>query len=291
MAAVLDNEELVLALEKSLPEISDEHAQAAESWFPHEWVPWDKGRNFRFLGGEDWKPEDANLNETAAAATLALLLTKGNLPSYHRVLAMYFPAFSDWRQLVGVWTAEDNRHSVVLRDYLVTTRAIDPVDAENRRRIHVVAGWRQHTEDVEHIGPMDALALLAVHENQSVIFINRLKEYADDPVLVSILDKIAVDDAVQASTFQAFLMAGMVADQEATVLAVDRALEEIEHIGADIADYDAQRELFSDFEDASTDASIAAKLADELKLESVQELSPEAEAARQRILARAKGQA
>ena len=283
MAAVLDNEELVLALEKALPELSEEHQQNAESWFPHEWVPWDKGRNFRFLGGEDWKPEDANLDDTAAAAAVALLLTKCNLPSYHRVLALHFPAFSDWRQLIGVWTAEDNRHTVVLRDYLVTTRAVDPVDTENRRRIHVVAGWKQNPEAIADLGPMDALALLAVHENQSVQFIGRLKECSDDPVLTQILDKIAGDDAAQAEYFTNFLNAGLVADQEATLLAVDKALAEIEHIGSDIADYDAQRALFADFESEQTDAQIAAKLADALKLDSLQELSPEAEAARKRI--------
>lgn len=289
--AVLDEEDLIAALEKSLATLAEEHHEAAEEWMPHDWVPWSKGRNFRFLGGEDWDPSEASLNETANAAMLALLLAKDNLPSYHRILALHFPAFSDWRQLIGVWTAEDNRHAIVLRDYLVVTRCQDPVDAENRRRIHVVAGWKQTPEAADAVGPMDALALLAVHENQCVQFIGRLKEYVDDPVLTTILDKIATDDNVQAATFQAFLMAGMVADQEATVLAVDKALAEIEHIGADVADFDTQREFFSDFEDVSTDAAIARKLADELKLDSVQELSEEAEAARQRILAMAAGQA
>jgi len=290
--AVLDTEELVVALEKALPEIAEEHREGALQWDPHAWVPWDKGQNFAFLGGEDFDPSQAPLlNETATAGFLSLLLTKDNLPSMHRVLAIHFPPFSEWRELIGVWTAEDNRHAIVLRDYLVVTRSIDPVDAENRRRIHVVAGWKQTPEEVEGLGPMDVLAILAVHENQCVQFIGRLKEYVDDPDLIAILDKIAVDDAVQAATFQAFLMAGMVADQEATVLAVDKALAEIEHIGSDVADFDAQREFISDFEDVSTDAAIAAKLADELKLESVQELSAEAEAARQRILARAAGKA
>ncbi|MBY4570272.1 fatty acid desaturase [Gordonia sihwensis] len=287
--AVLSNDELINALEKALPEIAEEHAEGAISWTPSDWIPWDLGRNFAFLGGDDYVPSDSTLPETAAAGLQALLLTKDNLPSFHRVLAMHFPAFSDWRQLVGVWTAEDNRHSIVLRDYLVVTRAVDPVEAENRRRIHVVAGWRQSPEAIENLGPMDVLALLAVHENQCVTFIEKLLGYVDDENLTQILTKIQTDDAVQAATFQAFLMAGVVADQEATVLAVDKALAGIEHIGSDIADFDAQRDFISDFEDVSTDAAIAAKLASELKLESLQELSAEAESARARILAKAAG--
>ncbi|GAC58216.1 putative acyl-[acyl-carrier-protein] desaturase DesA [Gordonia hirsuta DSM 44140 = NBRC 16056] len=287
--AVLDEDELITALEKALPEIAEEHQIGAQAWEPHDWVPWSKGRNFRFLGGEDFEPGQETQPAEVAAPLLALLLTKDNLPSYHRVLAIHFPAFSDWRQLVGVWTAEDNRHAIALRDYLVVTRAMDPVDAENRRRIHVIAGWKQRPDLVAGIGPMDALALLAVHENQCVQFIERLQERNTDSELATILDKIKVDDAVQAATFQAFLMAGMVADQEATVLAVDKALAQIEHIGDDCADFDAQRALFADFENQTTDAAIAAKLVQELKLDSVQELSDDAEAARQRILALATG--
>lgn len=283
--AVLDEDELINALEKALPEIAEEHQIGAAPWEPHDWVPWSKGRSFSFLGGDDFEAGQATLDEATSAPLLALLLVKDNLPSYHRVLAIYFPAFSDWRQLVGVWTAEDNRHAIALRDYLVVTRAMDPVDAENRRRIHVVQGWKQTPEAVAELSPMGVLALLAVHENQSVQFIEKLRERSDDAQLNTILEKIQIDDAVQAATFQAFLMAGMVADQEATVLAVDKALAEIEHIGSDIADFDAQRALFADFENEQTDAAIAAKLVDELKLGTVQELSEEAEAARQRILA------
>lgn len=287
--AVLSEDELIIALEKALPEISEEHAAAALDWNPGDWVPWDKGRNFAFLGGEDFEPGQETLSPTAAAGLLALLLTKDNLPSIHRVLSIHFPPFSEWRQLIGVWTAEDNRHSIVLRDYLVVTRAMDPVEAENYRRIHVVAGWRQTPEGVADLGPLDVLAILAVHENQCAHYITKLIEYAEDPDLVTILEKIRIDDAAQAAMFQAYLMAGAVADQETTVLAVDRALAGIEHIGSDIADFDTQREYISDFEDAESDAAIAAKLAVELKLESLQSLSEEAEAARNRILERAAG--
>lgn len=289
--AVLSNEDLINALEKALPEISEEHAEGAISWTPSDWVPWDLGRNFAFLGGDDYVPADSKVSDTVATGLLALLLSKDNLPSFHRVLAMHFPVFSDWRQLVGVWTAEDNRHSLVLRDYLVVTRAMDPVEAENFRRIHVVAGWRQTPEAVENLGPMDVLSLLAVHENQCVAFVDSLLTHVEDDTLKQILGKVRTDDAVQAATFQAFLMAGMVADQETTVLAVDRALAGIEHIGSDIADFDDRRDFIADFEDVSTDSAIAAKFAQELKLDSVQELSDEAEAARQRILALAAGRA
>ncbi|GAB20489.1 acyl-[acyl-carrier-protein] desaturase DesA [Gordonia effusa NBRC 100432] len=282
---VLPEDELIIALEKALPEIAEEHAEIATPWNPHDWVPWDSGRNFAFLGGEDWDPSQGTMSAEERAATLALLLTKDNLPSYHRVLAIHFPAFSDWRQLVGVWTAEDNRHAIVLRDYLVVTRAIDPLDAEERRLHHVTQGYRQRTDKVTGLSPLDTLALMAVHENQCVAFIERLSSVATDDAYKQILAKIAGDDGAQATTFGSFLAAGLVADQEATVIAVDNALTKLEQIGADIADFDDEWALIADYENDETKGKIAATLVDQLKLNSVHGLSDDAEAARQRILA------
>ncbi|MDL9938348.1 acyl-ACP desaturase [Gordonia sp. ABSL1-1] len=280
----LDEDDLIIALEKALPEIAEGHEAAATTWQPHDWVPWADGRNFAFLGGEDWDPSQATLSEEARAGTLALLLTKDNLPGYHRVLAKYFPAFSDWRQLVGVWTAEDNRHAIVLRDYLVVRRAIDVVDAEERRRIHVTKGYRQTPEQVAEIGPLDVLALMAVHENQCVHFIKRLSATVTDDVYLQILAKIANDDRVQAETFGAFLHAATVADQDSTVLAIDRALARDEPIGHDVDDFEAEWALISDYENPETKAAIAKALADAIKLDSIDGLGEQAQAARTRIL-------
>ncbi|MGW0037068.1 acyl-ACP desaturase [Gordonia sp. NPDC003376] len=282
----LTEDDLIIALEKALPEIAEGHQAAAVVWNPHDYVPWKDGRNFAFLGGDDWDPSQATLSDEARAGSLALLLTKDNLPSYHRVLAKYFPAFSDWRQLVGVWTAEDNRHAVVLRDYLVVRRAIDPVDSEERRRDHVTKGFRQTPELVDELGPLDVLALMAVHEYQCVHFTKRLATVVGDDVYSEILHKIAGDDALQGVTFGNFLDAALVADQDATVIAVDRALARLvdEPLGYDIENFDAERALIGGYETDETRAAIAASLADALKLDSVQGLGDDAEAARTRIL-------
>lgn len=286
---VLSEDELIIALEKALPEVAEDHQLASTVWNPHEYVPWDDGRNFAFMGGDDWDPSQQTLSDETAAGLLALLLTKDNLPSYHRILAKYFPAFSDWRQLVGVWTAEDNRHAVVLRDYLVVRRAIDPVDAEERRRVHVTAGYRQNEAQVDELKPLDVLALMAVHEAQSVKFIEKMQASVTDDILAQILHKVAGDDETLSRTFVNLLGAGLVADQDTAVIALDKALARglDEPIGFDIVDFDEQRALIADYQDESTIDAIAASIVDQLKLESVDGLNDEAAAAKARILARA----
>ena len=103
----------------------------AKEWHPHDYVPWDEGRDFAFLGGEDWSPGAvAGWTTTAKAAMFVNLLTEDNLPSYHREIATRFGRDGAWGTWVGRWTAEEGRHGIALRDYLVVTRGVDPVELE-----------------------------------------------------------------------------------------------------------------------------------------------------------------
>ncbi len=46
-----------------------------------------------------------------------------------------------WGHWVGRWTAEENRHGIVMRDYLVVTRGVDPVALEEARMVHMTNGY------------------------------------------------------------------------------------------------------------------------------------------------------
>jgi acyl-[acyl-carrier-protein] desaturase len=117
------------------------HLSVTKDWMPHDYVPWSRGRDFAFLGGEDWCVEDSPLDPVARTAMVANLLTEDNLPSYHREIATQFGQDGPWGQWVGRWTAEEGRHAVALRDYLVVTRGVDPVKLENLRMQHMTAGY------------------------------------------------------------------------------------------------------------------------------------------------------
>ncbi len=121
---------VLIELEPVVAQNLDRHDRIAKEWHPHDYVPWDEGRNFAFLGGEDWSPEQSRLDETAKAAMFVNLLTEDNLPSYHRESATRFGRYGAWGQWVGRCTAEENRHGVAMRDYLVVTRGVDPVALE-----------------------------------------------------------------------------------------------------------------------------------------------------------------
>ena len=132
---------LLRELEPVVEQNLNRHLSMRKDWNPHDFIPWSDGKNYYALGGQDWEPGQSVLSEVAQVAMVQNLLTEDNLPSYHREIAMNFGTDGAWGQWVNRWTAEENRHSTALRDYLVVTRAVDPVELENLRVEQMTRGF------------------------------------------------------------------------------------------------------------------------------------------------------
>ena len=148
----------------------------AQEWHPHDYIPWSEGRDFAFLGGEDWAPEQSRLSETAKAAMITNLLTEDNLPSYHREIATRFGRDGAWGTWVGRWTAEENRHGIAMRDYLVVTRGVDPVELERARMDHMTSGY-----DSGDKTPLEAVTYVSFQELATRVSHRNTGKVTDDP--------------------------------------------------------------------------------------------------------------
>src|SRR3954471_5112396 len=134
--------ELLIELEPVVEENLNRHLATAKEWFPHEYVPWSEGRDFDgVLGGEAWEPGQSKLSEVARISLVVNLLTEDNLPSYHHEIATVFGRDGAWGTWVHRWTAEEGRHGIAIRDYLLATRAVDPIALERARMIHMGTGF------------------------------------------------------------------------------------------------------------------------------------------------------
>ncbi|WP_079575752.1 acyl-ACP desaturase [Mycobacteroides abscessus] len=133
--------ELLHELEPVVEENVHRHLGVTKDWNPHDYVPWSEGKNYKALGGQDWDPEQSKLSEVAKIAMITNLLTEDNLPSYHREIAMNFTMDGPWGTWVNRWTAEENRHGIAIRDYLVVTRSVDPVELEKLRVEQMTRGF------------------------------------------------------------------------------------------------------------------------------------------------------
>ena len=138
MGRVQDSVRLLHDLEPAVVENLERHLAMAKEWMPHEYVPWSLGRDYADLGGVDWDPEQSRLSPIARTALEVNLLTEDNLPSYHREIERAFGRDRAWGVWVHRWTAEEGRHAFCIRDYLLVTRGVDPVELE-RARMDVMA--------------------------------------------------------------------------------------------------------------------------------------------------------
>ncbi len=141
MSEGLTDLQLLHELEPVVETNLNRHLSMTKNWNPHDYIPWSDGKNYYALGGADWDPDQSKLSEVAQVAMVQNLLTEDNLPSYHREIAMNFGMDGAWGSWVNRWTAEENRHGIALRDYLVVTRAIDPVELEKLRLEQVTRGF------------------------------------------------------------------------------------------------------------------------------------------------------
>ncbi|GAB2534811.1 acyl-ACP desaturase [Nocardia heshunensis] len=195
--------ELLIELEPVAAQNLDRHLSMTKDWHPHDYVPWDEGRNFAALGGQDWDPAQSRLGELARVAMITNLLTEDNLPSYHREIAENFSQDGAWGTWVGRWTAEENRHGIVMRDYLVVTRGVDPVALEQARMAHMTAGFssmsiaRDKGADAESLtgrGFLHSIAYVTFQELATRVSHRNTGKVCHDPIADRMLQRIAADE-------------------------------------------------------------------------------------------------
>jgi acyl-[acyl-carrier-protein] desaturase len=223
---------VLIELEPVVAQNLDRHLALAREWHPHDYVPWSEGRDFAFLGGEDWAPEQSRLDETAKAAMITNLLTEDNLPSYHREIATRFGTDGAWGQWVGRWTAEENRHGIALRDYLVVTRGVDPVELERARMDYMTTGY-----DSGDKTPLQAVAYVSFQELATRVSHRNTGRATGDPIADQLLARIATDENLHMVFYRNLVEAAFEIDPDATMRAVADEVIGFEMPGATMAGF------------------------------------------------------
>jgi acyl-[acyl-carrier-protein] desaturase len=223
---------LLHELEPVVAENLERHLGIAKEWHPHDYVPWSRGRDFAFLGGEDWAPEDSPLDPVARTAMTVNLLTEDNLPSYHREIATRFGRDGAWGTWVGRWTAEENRHGVALRDYLVVTRGVDPVALERARMDYMVLGY-----DSGDKTPLEALAYVSFQELATRVSHRNTGRASGDPIADKLLARIATDENLHMVFYRNLMAAAFDIDPDLAMRAVTTEVVGFEMPGATMAGF------------------------------------------------------
>ncbi len=215
------------------------HLEVAREWMPHEYVPWSQGRDFDGpMGGDAWELSQSKLDEVSRTALIVNLLTEDNLPSYHREIHRCMGSDGAWFTWIGRWTAEEARHGIAIRDYLMVTRAVDPVALERERMTHMTQGYsRAGDPDL-----FDTIAYVTFQELATRISHRNTGKYTSDPICERLLSRIATDENLHMVVYRNLLAAALELDPARTMAAIWDAVSGFKMPGSTIDNF-ARRSL------------------------------------------------
>ncbi|MBN7381130.1 acyl-ACP desaturase [Mycobacteroides abscessus subsp. massiliense] len=222
--------ELLYELEPVVEENVHRHLGVTKDWNPHDYVPWSEGKNYKALGGQDWDPEQCKLSEVARVAMVTNLLTEDNLPSYHREIAMNFTMDGPWGTWVNRWTAEENRHGIAIRDYLVVTRSVDPVELEKLRVEQMTRGFspgqnRQGGDELFAESLFDSVVYVTFQELATRVSHRNTGKACAEPVADELLKRISTDENLHMIFYRNMVSAGLEIAPNQAVKAVHKVLD------------------------------------------------------------------
>ena len=234
----MDERKLLKEIEPVAGDLLNRHLGVAKEWFPHEMVPYSRGKDF--VPGSQWDKNDADfgsvsneMSEAVRASLYVNLLTEDNLPYYFRDIDQLFGndgAYGEWGRN---WTAEEGRHSIVIRDYLTVTRAIDPVALERARMQQVRSGQVPAPLDL-----YEALAYLTLQELATRIAHRNTGKMMNDEVGEAIMSRVGNDENLHYLFYRDLATAAIAVDPSNMVIGIERAVRTFAMPGTGITDFE-----------------------------------------------------
>lgn len=123
---------MICEIEPQLEELFERHLATARTWYPHEVVRRDDNRGAP-VGRAEWTARHPPLSDAVKSALFINVLTEDNLPYYTATGLRKFEASEVLVEWMRRWTAEESRHSIAIRDWIIEMRALDPWELEDAR--------------------------------------------------------------------------------------------------------------------------------------------------------------
>ncbi|MFD7659806.1 acyl-ACP desaturase, partial [Actinosynnema sp. NPDC059797] len=161
------------------------------------------------------EPEQSKVTDIGKIALVVNLLTEDNLPSYHHEIATRFGRDGAWGTWVARWTAEEGRHAMCIRDYLLTTRSLDPDALERGRMAVMQSGHRS-----DRLTPLESLVYVSFQELATRVAHRNTGHHIDEPVIRRLLRRVAADENLHMVFYRSLVAAALEIDPSAVVRAI-----------------------------------------------------------------------
>ncbi len=229
---------LLTELEPEAERLLENHFETTKEWHPHTLVPWSRGRDFE--PDYEWSPEESDMAPEVRSALFVNLLTEDNLPYYFRDIERMFGADGAWGEWVRRWTAEEGRHSTVIREYLTVTRAIDPAALEEARMVQMSGGKVPQPPSA-----IDGLVYVTLQELATRISHRNTGALIEDRAGYDIMRRVAMDENHHFLFYRDAAKAAMEIDPSQAVEAMERQITNFAMPGEGIPDFHAHAKIIA----------------------------------------------
>jgi acyl-[acyl-carrier-protein] desaturase len=165
---------------------------------------------------------------------LVNLLTEDNLPHYFHQIACSFPADSAINEWARRWAAEEQRHSIVLRDWISVTRQLDLFELERARMQQVTNGF---APGLRAESACDGLVYLTLQELATRVSYRNTGQQLQDQTGAGIMNRIAADENLHFLFYRDMASAAMDEQPSAGMVALDRQVTHFEMPGTGIVGF------------------------------------------------------
>jgi acyl-[acyl-carrier-protein] desaturase len=208
--------DLLLEIGPDVERLYNRHLEAPRLWYPHELIDWGQGQSF---SERPWDPSDYPIADGVRSSIYVNLLTEDNLPYYTSTLLAHAPKGHPIRDWNHQWTMEENRHSMVMRDWVHITRCIDPTVLEDGRRVQMGTGEVPQPESFA-----DLICYVAFQERATQIAHRNTGAHLpkDDKMGRNVLALVAGDETKHYMFYRDLAMAAFAIDPSAMMIAATK---------------------------------------------------------------------
>lgn len=199
--------EVLTALEPQVRGFMQRHKDSRKLWMPSDLLPSDESHDADLA---QLRERARGLPDSVRVALALNLLTEEGLPHFHRLVAQYMGHEGVWSEWNNLWTAEEDRHGCVLRDYVRDCRVFDMAALERLQYQYVEAGFNPNW----HGDPYRLLAYTSLQEKATQTSHSNAGRIAGqyEPTIQRILAHISADESRHYAFYRDSFAAALSAD-------------------------------------------------------------------------------
>jgi acyl-[acyl-carrier-protein] desaturase len=191
---LMNKMEVLSLLEQKVKTMIENHISKRRLWFSSDFLPADEKVNednenmYNLL-----RERVRGIKDAARVAVAVNLLTEEGLPHFHRLIAKHLGDDNFWSKWNNMWTAEEDRHGCVLRDYVRDGRLFNFRQIELMQFHYQEAGFNPDWDE----DPYKVFVYTTLQERATQISHKNTGKYVgeEEPLLNGILSSIAADEA------------------------------------------------------------------------------------------------